>query len=492
MGVSRGMATKAADGPPRSASPLLHLDAVELAAQVRSGRLSARTAVQATLQRIAATNDELGAMVFVDEAGALARADAVDDSVAAGVDPGPLAGVPFGVKQLQAVRGWPWTLASGGLQGRVAPATATMVQRAVRAGAVPVGLTASPELGRASFTSSRLHGVTRNPWDLTRTPGGSSGGSAAAVSAGLMPICTGTDGAGSIRIPASFSGLVGFKGTRGRVTRGPLFGGSMQNDCYGVLTRSVRDTARFLDCVVGLDERDPDALPAPATAFEEALALPTTRKPLRVVWSETLGFAPCEPAVAAAARHAAETLLTALSAIEVRRPVALDDCSTTFRALSTPDVYQVLRALDRDDLTQLSPTVRQYLDPARGLHIDSLVDAYEERHRLVGTVAEIFDDADLIVTPTTQTTAFAAEGPMPSVINGVPVSHWASIGLTFPFNLTGHPAVSVPAGRCDGLPIGVQIVGRRHDDATVLAAAALLEQVQPWTKTAPDPDGRDR
>lgn len=467
------------------ASARSHPDAVEVAAQVRSGRRSARAVVEETLQRIAATDPELGAFVFIDAAGALSAADAVDDRLARGDDPGPLAGVPLGVKQLQAVAGWPWTLASRGLRGRVAPATSTMVQRAVDAGAVPVGLTASPELGRASFTASSLHGVTRNPWDLTRTPGGSSGGSAAAVAAGVLPLCTGTDGAGSIRIPASFSGLVGFKGSKGRVTRGPLFGGSMQNDCYGVLTRSVRDTVRFLDCVVGADERDPDALPAPAQALEETLAAAELRTPLRVVWSDSLGFVPCEPAVTATVRASAEALLDALSAVELQRPVVLEDCSSTFRALSTPDVHQVLRNVEPADLAELSPTVRRYLEPEQGLDIDTLVDAHEQRHRLVCRVAEVFDDADLIITPTTQTTAFSAEGPMPTTINGATVSHWTSLGMTFPFNLTGHPAVSVPAGLCDGLPVGLQIVGRRHHDATVLAVAALFEQVRPWTQVAP-------
>lgn len=460
-------------------------DAVDVADRIRSGETRAEDVVGAALQRIAETQDELGAFVFVDRDSALASARAVDDAVSRGEDPGMLAGVPFGVKELQLVLGWPWTLATYGHQNRTATVTSSMIARMVAAGAVPVGLTASPPLGRSSCTTSDVHGVTRNPWDTSLTPGGSSGGSAAAVASGVLPLCTGTDGAGSLRIPASFSGLVGFKGTRGRVTRGPIFSGAMGNDCYGVLTRSVRDTARFLDCVVGVDERDPDALPAPDVLFETVLDRAMQHRGLRIVWSDSLGYAACDPAVSACVRQTVDAMVDGLGLIEVEREVSLFDCSDAFRLLSTPDVYQAVRGFNAADVALLPASVRQYLNQNHAMSLHDLVSANEKRHTLVEAVADVFDETDLVVTPATQTTAFPAEGPMPRTIAGTEVSHWGSIGLTFAFNLTGHPAISVPAGLVDGLPVGLQIVAPRHHDWLLLTIAAAFEQLQPWPGVAP-------
>jgi aspartyl-tRNA(Asn)/glutamyl-tRNA(Gln) amidotransferase subunit A len=447
---------------------------------VRSGELAAREAVQEALARVAELDGDLGAFVHLDAEGALARAREVDERVARGEDPGPLAGVPLGVKELHAVAGWPFAMGSALHAGRIAGHTSTLVARAVAAGAIPIGATASPEFGRASFTASALHGVTRNPWNRDLTPGGSSGGSAAAVAAGMVPAATGTDGAGSLRIPASYCGLVGFKGTYGRVPRGPYHWGTAENDHYGVLTRTVRDTARFLDCVCGPDEYDRSSLPAPPEPFEDALR-PADLRGLRVAWTPDLGNAPCDPGVAAVVEAAAEKFVAGTGARRVPADVRLEAaCGAAYRTLSVPDVHSELRAAPAGRLGSVHPTVRGYGDAAAALDADALVDAHQTRARLVAALAEAFDRFDLLLTPATQVPAFPAEGPMPAEIAGRPVDHWGALAVTFPFNLSGHPAVSVPAGRAGGAPVGLQIVGRRHADALVLAAAAAVEDLGLW------------
>lgn len=445
---------------------------VETAALVRSGALTARAVVQEALDRIEECNGILGAFVHVDAEGAVARASAVDELVRAGEDPGPMSGVPLGVKELHPVTGWPFAMGSALYADRVADHTCTLVQRAVAAGAVPIGVTASPEFGRASFTASALHGVTRNPWNLELTPGGSSGGSAAAVAAGMVPLATGTDGAGSLRIPASYCGLVGFKPTYGLVPRGPRHIGAADNDHYGALTRTVRDTARFLDCVSGIDPFDRASLPAPVR-FEDNLT--ADLRGLRVAFVPDLGNAPCDPQVVEVTQTAAEKFVAATGAQLVPAQLTVDpDCGAAYRTLSAPDVHTQLRGAPpgRD----IHPTLRGYLDAAGAMNAEMLADAHEARARLVARMAEAFERFDLLLLPATQVPAFAAEGPMPTEIAGQQVDHWGALAVTMPFNLTGQPAVSVPAGTVGGAPVGLQIVGRRHADALVLAAAAAVEQ----------------
>jgi aspartyl-tRNA(Asn)/glutamyl-tRNA(Gln) amidotransferase subunit A len=444
---------------------------VETAALVRSGELSARAVVQEALDRIEQCDDVLGAFVHVDAEGAMERANVVDQLVAAGVDPGPIAGVPLAVKELHPVTGWPFAMGSALYADRVADHTCTLVQRAVSAGAVPIGVTASPEFGRASFTASTLHGVTRNPWNLALTPGGSSGGSAAAVAANMVPVATGTDGAGSLRIPASYCGLVGFKPTYGLVPRGPRHIGAADNDHYGALTRTVRDTARFLDCVCGVDPFDRASLPAPVR-FEDSLT--ADLRGLRVAFTPSLGNAPCDPLVAEVVQTAAEKFVAATGAQLVPAELTVDArCGAAYRTLSAPDVYAQLRAAPpgRD----IHPTLRGYLDAAAAMDAEALADAHEARAGLVAALAEAFERFDLLLLPATQVPAFPAEGPMPTHIAGQPVDHWGALAVTMPFNLTGQPAISVPAGTVGDAPVGLQIVGRRHEDALVLAAAAAAE-----------------
>lgn len=449
---------------------------IETADLVRSGQASAQDTVARALAAVERANGALNAFIHLDGDRALDWAREVDRVVARGGDPGPLAGVPMGVKELQAVRGWPFAMGSTLHADRIADHTCTLVSRAIAAGAVPIGVTASPEFGRASYTASVLHGVTRNPWNTDLTPGGSSGGSAAAVASGMVPVATGTDGAGSLRIPASYCGLVGFKATYGVVPRGPRHRGVADNDHYGVLTRTVGDTARLLDSVCGIDHHDRASLPGPAESFEKALHT-TNLSGLRVAYSPTLGAAPCDPEVAAVAEAAATAFIEATGACRVSAAaVRIDpDCGTAFRTLSAPDVYAQVGS--SADSQAVHPAVRRYFEAAAELDAATLLDAHEARSRLVADMAAAFETFDLLLTPATTVAAFPAEGPMPTEIAGRPVDHWGALAVTYPFNLTGQPAISVPAGLVGGAPTGLQIVGRRHADAMVLAAAAAVERI---------------
>lgn len=459
--------------------PLHARSVTDLAEAVRRGRLRARALVDHQLARIAELDEPIGSFIFRDPEGAARAADAVDAAVARGEDPGPLAGVPFGVKELEDVSGWPHPRGARVFADAIAKTTSTHVTRLRRAGAVPIGLTASPEMGAASHTASLLHGVCRNPWNGELTPGGSSGGSAAAVALGLVPFATGSDSGGSLRIPASFTGLVGFKGTYGRIPRGPSYVGMPNVRSYGVLTRSVRDTARLLDCAVGADERDPLSLPHPGFAFESALATYDLAG-TRTAWSSDLGFAACDPEVARVVRTAADALVAGAGMKRSDVTVALADPEEAWRVLMVPDTALLYAPFMPEREQEVNSLLRFLIKASANLGTLDFARAGVVRDGVVQELARVFEQVDLLLLPTTPIPAFKAEGPPPSTIDGRTVSPIATVAQTYVFNLSGHPAVSVPAGMVGGAPIGLQIVGRRHDDLRVLAAAAKFEALKPW------------
>jgi aspartyl-tRNA(Asn)/glutamyl-tRNA(Gln) amidotransferase subunit A len=383
------------------------------------------------------------------------------------------------------VAGWPHPRGSKVLADCIAVTTSTQVARLRRAGAIPIGLTASPEMGAASYTASLVHGVCRNPWNPTLTPGGSSGGSAAAVALGLVPLATGSDSGGSLRIPASYCGVVGFKGTYGRIPRGPLYVGLPNVRHYGGLARSVADATRFLDCVVGADERDPLSLPHPGFSYEERLGREPLRG-LRVAWTEDLGFGVCAPEMARLVREATTALVGDIGLTEVACDVRLPDPQEAWPALLAPDLHALYAPFLPARAADVHPILVAMFGMAERLGVRDLVRASVARDALVQRLADVFEQVDLLLLPTTAVPAFAAEGPMPTEVAGRSLSPLGAVAQTYVFNLSGHPAVSVPAGLLGGAPVGLQIVGRRHDDLRVLAAAAVFERLRPWPALAPE------
>src|SRR5438105_6737026 len=310
---------------------------IETAEAVRRGGLKASEVLDECLARIQAGAPKLNAFVHVDPEGAALAASAVDAAVADGRDPGPLAGVPFGVKDLEDCAVMPTSLGSLLFKGRPAvEADSLHVARLRAAGAVPLGKTAAPEFGTTCYTSTKAWGTTRNPWDPEMTPGGSSGGSAAGVVSGMVPFCTASDGGGSTRIPAAFSGLLGHKASYGRIAHENA--ALSQTSVVGALTTTVADAARHLDVAAGPDDRDRASLPVPTVRYEEAIESLDVRG-LRVTWSLDLGFAVVDSEVADFCHAAAHALVDAAGLKLVERPFAVDNAMRTWLSAGAVDPW---------------------------------------------------------------------------------------------------------------------------------------------------------
>jgi aspartyl-tRNA(Asn)/glutamyl-tRNA(Gln) amidotransferase subunit A len=449
----------------------------EIADAVRSRMVSAIDVMEACLERIAARNGELNAFVFLDVEAARAGARAIDARILRGEDPGPLAGVPFGVKDLDHCAGMPTTY--GSVLFRDAPRAkidSPDVARARAAGAIPVGKTAVPDFGLHSVTSSSLFGVTRNPIDPTKSPGGSSGGSSAAVAARLVPLATGTDAGGSIRSPAAFTGLVGLKPSYGRIGRERATDATVQ----GCLTTTARDTARYLDVVAGPTASDRSSLPARngSEPYERLIeTLPVAG--LTAAWSDDLGFAPTEPECIAVAREAAEMLAQAAGLRWVGHRFSVPNTAT---AWSTAVLLPFLGELERDGIwpdrsAELAPRARERLAALGSPTLLDIAVGIRAREELERTTAEFFETVDLLCTPATTVVALPAEGPIPLEIAGRDARHTGAEAHLQLANLTGQPAIAVPAGRsATGFPIGLQIICRRWRDDVALRLAHLFEQ----------------
>ncbi len=467
---------------------------LETARQIRDGERTATEVVSDALARIDAGNGLLNAFVHVDADGALREAAALDAARARGDELGPLAGVPFGVKDLEDCAGMPTSHGSLLYKGLPPVAEDSLhVGRLRAAGAIPVGKTAAPEFGTIQYTRTRAWGTTRNAWDPTRTPGGSSGGSAAAVAAGMVPFCTASDGGGSTRIPACFSGLVGLKPSHGRIPK-PSADPS-QTAVLGSLTTTVADTAALLDVVAGPDDRDRLSLPAADGSYATA-ASSLDVSALRIGWSLDLGFAVVDPEVADLARSAAEVAAGAIGAELVDIDVELTDPVRTWLTAGGFTLWIDIdeRAHWPGRADELTPLVRMGLEASFDRPARTLVGGLRRRLRLEQDVAAIFAGVDVLCTPTAAITAFAAEGPSPTTIAGedlverfgIMAAGAMSVPFTMPANLCWNPAISLPAGLAsDGLPVGLQLMGRRHADATVLRIAQAFETAQPWERLAP-------
>jgi aspartyl-tRNA(Asn)/glutamyl-tRNA(Gln) amidotransferase subunit A len=460
---------------------------IEVAEAVRRGERRATEVLDEVLAAIDAGNEPLGAFVHIDERAARAAAEAVDAAVVAGRDPGPFAGVPIGVKDLEDCAGMPTTHGSLVYAGRGPVADDSVhVARLRAAGAVPVGKTAAPEFGTLNFTRTKVFGAARNPWNLERTPGGSSGGSAAAVAAGLVPAATASDGGGSTRIPAAFCGLVGFKPSHGRVPH-PGATGS-ETSVYGLLTTAMADSARHLDVTAGPDDRDRFSLPRPSVTYERAIEeLPVDG--LRARWSPDLGFARCDPEVRAVAEASATRLAEAAGLAIDDTPVHLTDPVRAWLGAGAMDLWFDLEdgmwPGVRDDLTRY---VRSVLERTADHPVSRYARAVRRREQLVADAARLFEEIDVLLTPTVAVPAFAAEGPPPEVIDGEPAHPVGASATPFTMlaNLCWNPAISLPAGlTVDGLPVGLQITARRHHDEVPLRLGRIWEQTQPWPRRAP-------
>ena len=460
-------------------------DARSVARLVRDGEVSARELVQQSLDLVERHQAELNAFVHVDDDGALAAADAVDQARSAGEALGPLAGVPFGVKDLEDCLGMPTTRGSR-WYADAGPATRDdiHVERLRAAGAIPIGKTAAPEFGAFGYTASPLHGITRNPWNLDRTPGGSSGGTAAAVSVGSIPFGTASDGGGSIRGPAASCGLPGLKPTYGRV---PTFGVTRhaQNAVNFALATTVADTALLFDLTVGSDMRDRTSLPAPDMSYLDAIEQLDVAG-LRAAWSADLGFVTTDPEVVALTERAASTLVDAASLLDTGLDVHIDDYIRIYAFMESADQFVDVPDGWQDRLDELDPLVVAGWRRNQTVTLPQFAKVEQARRGLELQTAALFDQIDVLLTPTNPCPPFAAEGPMPTEIGGQRCHGGTAALLTMYANVANLPSITVPAGlSADGLPIGLMITAARHREDICLRLARLFEQVAPWPIHAP-------
>ena len=456
-------------------------DACSLVEEFRAGRRSPREELAATYAAI--DRSELNAFCFTPREDAMAAADAADVQR-------PFGGVPLGVKELDSVTGWPETEASVPLRERIATHTSTMLQRiTARGGAVLAGQTTASEFGGVNVTRTVLHGTTHNPWQQGRTPGGSSGGSAAAVAGGLVTVATGGDGGGSIRIPAGFTGLLGLKGTFGRIPRGPLVPYGNLTVTTGCLTRSVRDTARWFDVTNGHDSGDPLSLPR-VEGWENGLGSHLDElRGSRVVLAPTWGDAVVSPMMWELLGAAAHDVITDCGLREIEVDTALPRMGKAWALSGGLEIQAALGDLWPGCAEQLTPEMRAGMEATVG-HYDAAARALIERRRVEvnAAMARIFDTVDgvdFVITASNPDVAFEADGPLPAVFGGIKAGRGNNGRLTFPANLHGNPAVSIPAGTLDGLPIGLQVIGRHFSEPLLLDLALSVERARPWPLVAP-------
>jgi amidase len=470
-------------------SDLMFRPATELAGMVRAGELSARELVEISLERIEELNPELNAFVQVDAERALATAG----EIRAG-DERPFAGVPIAIKNNRALRDWRYTNGCALMKDFIAPYDHSVVARLKRAGFVIVGTTTLPEYGILPVSEARIFGPTRNPWDLQRTPGGSSGGAAAAVAAGMVPVAHGNDGGGSIRIPAACCGLVGLKPARGRISAAPEMGDSSLG-IDGVLTRTVADTAAILDVLAGYELGDATWAPPPAEPFALSAGRTPGRLRIAATTAPPLAEVAVEELCARAVTDASELLRSLGHEVEeVDPPWQVEGLGDMFGAAFSIHValsiaYSGMVAgrgeVSEKDMEPMSWAIYSMvssLNAVQGMRVAVQLQAFARQ--LVSFLAPY----DALLTPA------LAERPLPLGTLDTdapdPMSTFTRSGLFTPFtpvfNASGQPGISLPLFEGgDGLPLGVQLVGRPAGEAGLLALAAQLEEAQPWADRRP-------
>ena len=452
-------------------------DACSLVEAFRSAARSPVEELHAVYAAIEAS--PLNAFSYLEPESALKAAQSADLSK-------PFGGVPIGIKELQNVNGWPATEASLVLKDHKAPHDGTLVKRLRESGTVLVGLTTSSEFGGVNLTRTVLNGTTHNPWNLERTPGGSSGGAASATAGGIITFGTAGDGGGSTRIPAGFCGLVGLKGTYGRVPKGPSAEIGNITAVSGTVNRSVRDAARALDVINGHDSYDPLSLPR-IDNYEAKLGTYTDDlrgKRVAVLWD--FGGAYVVPEVVEQINQLAEALIRTYDWKHVDVVVNFPNMGTAWSLSGLIDIRGALGDAYPGCADDLTTEMRFGLAWADGKWTaDGAYRVAQRRTQHNDAMAQMFAETDLVISASNPDVAFGCNGPLPSVFGGKEVGGWNNGRLTAPSNLYGNPAISIPAGTVGGLPVGLQVIAPHHQDHYLLDVALEAERQAPWPLVAP-------
>ncbi len=455
----------------------------ELIDLIKSKKLSPVELATHILKRIEKLNPKLQAYLTVVEEKALLDAHQAEQALYKGQELGPLHGIPVSIKDLHCTKGIRTTFGSLIYRDFVPDADAIVVQRLKAAGAIIVGKTNTPEFGQSGTTENRLGDHCRNPWDINRTAGGSSGGAAASIAAGLCCLAQGSDGGGSIRIPASFCGVYGLKPTFGRVADKSDDNGLPLFVQIGPLTRYVRDAALMMNVISGPDSQDDTSITQRASDF--VAAMDRSWGKMRMAWTSNLGYAAVDPEVKSIVESAVRVFEDFGHRVEEATP-KIDSPWEVFQTIALADTYATHGFLLEKNADQLMDYVKSTLIAGSKITGAQYSKALRSLNKFRNTWRCFFSQYDLLMTPTTAVPAFAV-GKRPDEIGGQRVNRiWGPFPFTPPWNLTGQPAASIPCGlTSNGLPVGLQIIGRQESEASVLMASAIFEQARPWADKLP-------
>ncbi len=461
---------------------ICYTPAVELAEMIRKKDISPVEVVNTFFKRIEELNPRINAYCTLTMESALREAERAEQMVMAGEDLGLLHGLPYSIKDLVYTKSVRTMQGSKIYEEFVPEEDAPLVERLKAAGGIMLGKTTTPEFGHKAVTDSKVTGITRNPWNLEMTPGGSSGGAGAQVAAGMGPLAVGTDGGGSIRIPSSFSGIFGLKPSYGRVPVYPASSLDSLSHC-GPMTRTVADAALMLFVMAGPHPADALSLEAPPADYTGRLDQGI--KGLKIAWSPDLGSFPVNPEVAAVTSEAARAFEELGASVEEVNP-EFGNTGRTFGTFWLAGMAGRLEDLLPEWEDKLDPAMVQMVKMGMNLKATDFVKAQMERSMFRDRVRRFFEQYDLLLTPTLPITAFRADLPAEEALKNEVVDYRNWTPFSAPFNLSQNPAASVPAGFSKaGLPVGLQIVGPRFQDLTVLKASAAFESIRPWQADRP-------
>ena len=465
-----------------NATDLAYTPATLLLARIRSKALSPVELTRAVLARIEQVNPRVNAFCTVTADTALAAARAAEEAVMRGGPLGPLHGIPVSIKDLALVRGVPARFGSHVFAERVGEVDAPFVRRLLDAGAILTGKTTTPEFGWKALGDSPLTGITRNPWNLGMTSGGSSAGAGAAAAAGLGPLHQGSDGAGSVRVPSAFCGIYGLKPTFGRVPMWPVSNTDSASH-VGPMTRTVADAALMLAVMAGPHDWDRQSLDAPPADYVGRLR--DGVRGLRVGWSRDLGGLQVDGEVGQIAQRAALAFQELGCKVEDAK-VSLPDSRAMIHLMWNAHYAGNYGAFLDTFRSRMDPGLVAAIEDGRRYSAEAYVDMRGRKHAYCDAVRALFETYDLLLTPTVSVAAFEVGRLNPA---GFPQHAWDWFpwaGFSYPFNFTGQPAATVPAGfTAAGMPVGLQIVGRRLADLQVLQASAAFEEARPWAPRRP-------
>lgn len=455
------------------------LSVLELSNLIKSKSISCTEVTDSFLRHIDDLNPQINAFCDIFHESAVRDAKLADAAIAQGHYSSPLHGIPIGLKDLTPTSGSTTTFGSKLFKTNMPEHDAILVERLRKKGAIIVGKTNTPEFGHKGVTDNLIFGKTRNPWNLTKVAGGSSGGSAAAVAARMVPIAEGSDGAGSIRIPAALCGVVGFKPSFGRIpdVAGP-FSSTTPFFHNGPISRNVHDSFIFYRAMAGEDHRDPFSIPT--NSSQPTKPLPPLNR-LKIAYSRKLDYFQ----VSADVENCLDATIARLSNLgyqveEVDLGLGLDveECFMTLWRFKLSSTYGGLK---KNELHLLEPTVQQLISEGNKITPVEYGRAIKVRERVWDIISRLFSNYDFLVCPTTSVPAFDIDKESPRRINGVEINSLIGWFLTYPFNLTGNPAISLPVGFCtSGLPVGMQVIGQRLDDTRLLQFSESIELENQW------------